>query len=145
MHWFSSVHAVHLSVELTKERYIFTTTWSRRRPLCCTGTSAEPCTGIMEIHVTSTATSAATIEFSRRSFASLGLPEVVVTDNGTTFTSAEFAEFMKKNGIRHIRSPPYHPSSNGLAERAVQTFKGGMKKCTAGTLNTRLSRFLLRY
>ena len=32
MHWFSSVHAVHLSVELTKERYIFTTTWSRRRP-----------------------------------------------------------------------------------------------------------------
>ena len=99
----------------------------------------------MEIHVTSTATSAATIEFSRRSFASLGLPEVVVTDNGTTFTSAEFAEFMKKNGIRHILSPPYHPSSNGLAERAVQTFKGGMKKCTAGTLNTRLSRFLLRY
>ena len=99
----------------------------------------------LEVHATSSATSATTMELLRRSFSSLGLPEVVVTDNATTFTSDEFACFMKKNGIRHVRSPPYHPASNGLAERAVQTFKEGMKKCKAGTLNARLSRFLLRY
>ena len=31
-------------------------------------------------------------------------------------TSAEFAEFLSKNGITHVKSAPYHPSTNGLAE-----------------------------
>ena len=79
----------------------------------------------------------------RRTFASVGLPETVVSDNAATFTSEEFGEFMRRNGIRHVRSPPYHPASNGLVERAAQTFKEGMKHQKSGTLNTRLSRFLL--
>ena len=99
----------------------------------------------LEIQVTNSATSTATIELMRKSFASLGIPETVVSDNATTFTSEEFAGFLKRNGIRHIRSPPYHPASNGLVERAVQTFKEGMKRLKLGSLNTRLSRFLLRY
>ena len=99
----------------------------------------------LEIHVTSTSTTTATIELMRRTFASVGLPETVVSDNASTFTSEEFGEFLRRNGIRHVRSPPYHPASNGLVERAVQTFKEGMKRQKSGTLNTRLSRFLLRY
>jgi transposase InsO family protein len=99
----------------------------------------------LEIHATSSSTSTATIELLRKSFASLGLPEVIVSDNATAFTSEEFAEFLKRNGIRHVRTPPYHPASNGLVERAVQTFKEGMKRLQSGTLSTRLSRFLLRY
>lgn len=99
----------------------------------------------MDIHITSSSTSGITIELLRRSFSSLGLPQVLVSDNATTFTSEEFAEFTKKNGIRHVRSPPYHPSSNGLAERAVQTLKEGLKRCKIGSLETRLSKFLLRY
>ena len=39
----------------------------------------------------------------------------------------------------------YHPSSNGLAERAVQTFKQGLRKLTEGSLFDRLSRFLFAY
>ncbi len=27
---------------------------------------------------------------------------------------------MKKNGIKHLTSAPYHPSTNGLAERFVK-------------------------
>ena len=65
-----------------------------------------------------------------------------MSDNATAFTSTEFAEFLKRNGIRHVRTPPYHPASNGLVERAVQSFKAGMKRLKEGSLNTRLSRYL---
>ena len=87
----------------------------------------------------------ATIELMRRTFSSVGLPDTVVSDNASTFTSEEFAEFLRLNGVRHVRSLPYHPASNGLVERAILTFKEGMRHQKSGTLNTRLSRFLLCY
>ena len=70
--------------------------------------------------VPSTSTEA-TIKILRRIFSTHGLPEQIVLDNGTSFTSQEFALFLSTNGVKHTLVPPYHPSSNGLAERAVQT------------------------
>ena len=55
-------------------------------------------------------------------FATHGLPEIIVSDNGPTFISELFAAFLSQNGIHHNKSAPYHPASNGLAERAVQSF-----------------------
>ena len=78
-------------------------------------------------------------------FSSLGLPEVLVSDNATAFTSAEFSEFLQRNGVRHVRTPPYHPASNGLVERAVQSFKEGMKRIRDRSINTRLARYLFKY
>ena len=95
--------------------------------------------------MTTSSTSATTISLMRKSFASLGLPEVIVSDNATNFTSDEFDLFLKKNGVKHVKTPPYHPASNGLAERAVQTFKEGMRKLKDGSLDTKLSRFLFKY
>ncbi len=99
----------------------------------------------MDIYPVKSATSQATIEKLRQSFSVFGLPKMLVSDNRTCFTSAEFETFMKQNGIDHVKSAPFHPSSNGLAERAVQTFKEGMKKIKSDTLQTRLSRFLFSY
>ena len=73
----------------------------------------------------SSVTSTLTIQCLRRIFATFGLPEVVVTDNGPSLVSDEFEAWLKRNGIRHKTSPPYHPATNGLAERAVQTVKRG--------------------
>ena len=47
-----------------------------------------------------------------------------MSDNGPQFISAEF---VKENGVKHVRSAPYHPSTNGLAERFVQSFKQALK------------------
>ena len=59
--------------------------------------------------------------------------------------SSEFKSFLQKNGINHITSAPYHPSTNGLVERAVKTFKQGMKKQGDGSVDTNSVRFLLSY
>ena len=78
-------------------------------------------------------------------FATHGLPHKLVTDNGPAFISHEFKTFMDMNGIVHIRSALYHPSTNGLAERAVHTFKEGMKHLKEGSLKTHMARFLSKY
>lgn len=99
----------------------------------------------IEAICTPSATSAAVIEELRTLFAQFGLPETIVTDNGTCFVSAEMEAFVKSNGIKHITSAPYHPSSNGLAERAVQIVKRGLKKITKGSMRSRLAQILLSY
>ncbi|UYV63124.1 K02A2.6-like [Cordylochernes scorpioides] len=84
-----------------------------------------------------------TIEQLRCLFARFGIPRTLVSDNGTGFTSEEFRQFMTRNGIRHLRTAPFHPSSNGLAERAVQTIKTGLKKVQQGSISQRLAEILL--
>ena len=49
------------------------------------------------------------------------------------------------NGIRHIISALYQPASNGLAERAVQIMKQGLRKQPEGDIQTRVDRFLFSY
>ncbi|UYV66064.1 K02A2.6-like [Cordylochernes scorpioides] len=86
-----------------------------------------------------------TIEQLRCLFARFGIPRTLVSDNGTGFTSEEFRQFMTRNGIRHLRTAPFHPSSNGLAERAVQTIKTGLKKVQQGSISQRLAEILMGY
>ena len=99
----------------------------------------------MDVHIMKSTTSAATIEKLREIFATHGLPENIVSDNGPNFTSAEFEDFTAKNGIKHTKVLPYHPTSNGQAERTVRVFKEGMEKIEGGNMQTKLSWFLLKY
>jgi len=101
----------------------------------------------LEVYPVNAATSAVTIDKLRFIFSTHGLPGMVVSDNGLVFTSKEFTDFMTYNGVTHVKSSPYHPSTNGLAEHAVQTFKVGMKKLTEseGTFESKSSHFLVHY
>ena len=60
-----------------------------------------------------------------------GMPTTLVSDNSPQFTAKEFGEKMSLWGIKHVFSPPYHPCSNGAAERAVQLCKDRLKKMNA--------------
>ncbi|KAL2088270.1 hypothetical protein ACEWY4_015169 [Coilia grayii] len=100
---------------------------------------------IIPMHTT---TSAKTIEALRILFAAYGLPKEVVTDNGPQFVSDEFETFLSRNGVKHIKSPAYHPASNGLAERLVQNLKKSLAKNRAiggMTLDHCVANFLFGY
>eukprot|EP00731_Ephydatia_muelleri_P013071 Em0007g381a len=100
-----------------------------------------------EVYEMTSTTAQKTVDILRHIFAAYGLPEQLVSDNGPQFVAKEFEDFMLKNGIRHIRSAPYHPATNGLVERFVQSFKRAMEtgKNSGQTLQHRLSSFLLAY
>ena len=53
--------------------------------------------------------------------------------------------FVKNNGIYHKTSAPYHPATNGLAERAVQVVKNGLRKNREGDFDLKLTRALYHY
>ena len=97
----------------------------------------------MEVKMVKNVTSSTTITALRSIFAAHGIPELLFSVNGSVFTSAEFKNSTQHNGIRHATFAPYHPVTNGLAERAVQTFKSFLIKTPNGTLEDRLSKFLL--
>ena len=73
-------------------------------------------------------TSLKTIEVLRSLFSRYGIPKEVVSDNGPQPASEEFSQFLKQNGVKFTRVPPYHPASNGAAERSVKTAKTVLTK-----------------
>ena len=73
----------------------------------------------MDMAVVSSATSTATIEKPRTMFAIYIIPETLVSDNRTAFTSLEFQVFLKQSRIHQICTVSYHPATNCVAERAV--------------------------
>lgn len=84
-------------------------------------------------------------EVLRNLFASCGLTIEVMTDNGPQFTSGEFESFLELNAVK---MPTYHPASNGLAERLVQSFKKSLAKNRAVggmSLQHCIANFLFSY
>ncbi|XP_032879397.1 uncharacterized protein K02A2.6-like [Amblyraja radiata] len=100
-----------------------------------------------EVIKMSSTTSQKMIATLRTIFARYGLPEQICSDNGPQFVSEDFKKFLKTNGIKHCTSAPYHPATNGLAERFVQTFKKALKAMKHEDLpmQHKLDNFLFNY
>uniref|UniRef100_A0A914H3I8 RNA-directed DNA polymerase n=1 Tax=Globodera rostochiensis TaxID=31243 RepID=A0A914H3I8_GLORO len=62
-------------------------------------------------------------------FSRYGFPKEIVSDNGPPFKSSELSHFCRSRGIKQTFSPPFHPQSNGQAERFVDILKRQLKKC----------------
>ena len=95
----------------------------------------------------SSITSQQTLRILFHLFANYGLLEQIVSDNGPQFVSDAFRDFMKKYDIKHIRTAPYHPASNGAVERLVQTFKQAMRAMgnAPGGMQQMIDEFLFTY
>ena len=97
-----------------------------------------------EIITLSKTNASANISVLDKIFATHGLPKTIVSHNGTQIPSAQFNENCKSSAIEHIRPPPYHPKSNGQAEKFVDTLKRALLK-TKGEVETEgsIRRFLI--
>lgn len=49
----------------------------------------------------------------------------LLTDNGSCYVARRFRHACKRQGIRHLRTRPYRPETNGKAERFIGTLLGG--------------------
>lgn len=101
--------------------------------------SKYPC-----VHSTQAVTARATIDLLEEDFAHFGYPHTLVTDNATTFMSEEFQSWCKDRGITHLTGAPYHPATNGAAERLVQTLKQALRKSPLPPRRA-LQEFLMQY
>ena len=101
--------------------------------------SKHPC-----IHPTSSTSTRATLDLLEEDFAHFGFPHTLVTDNAPTFTSEEFQHWCKERWIAYLTGAPYHPATNGAAERVVQTFKQALRKSSLPPKRA-LQEFLMQY
>ena len=83
----------------------------------------------------------------RTVFSRNGVPRSIVSDNAAEFTDGNLCAWLQKIGCSVIKTPPYHPASNGIAERMVQTIKRGIKAFlpNSGTFDAFLAKLLLSY
>ena len=61
-------------------------------------------------------------------FAQVGVPEEILTDQGSNFTSKLLVELYRMLHVHPIRTSPYHPQTDGLVERFNQTLKAMLRK-----------------
>ena len=101
--------------------------------------SKYPC-----IHPTTSTSSKSTTAILEQEFAHFGYPHTLVTDNATTFMSQEFQAWCKQRGIVHLTGAPYHPATNGAAERLIQSFKQALRKSSLLPKEA-LQEFLMQY
>ena len=85
--------------------------------------SKYPC-----VHATTSVSAKSTTELLEQDFAHFGYPHSIVSDNAPAFQSEEFKNYCKERGIVHLTGAPYHPATNGAAERMIQTFKRALRK-----------------
>ena len=76
-----------------------------------------------EIEKLSSTSSAVVIKNMKTWFSRHGIPEKVVSDGASYYSSQEFQDFITEWDILHVHSSPHYPQSNGLAESCVKRAK----------------------
>ncbi|XP_013917235.1 PREDICTED: endogenous retrovirus group K member 11 Pol protein-like [Thamnophis sirtalis] len=94
--------------------------------------TVDTCSGFIFATVQRGETNKHVINHCIRSFAVLGTPKELKTDNGPAYVSSNFAQFCKKFSVTHKFGIPYNSQGQGIVERANLTIKLMLEKQKEG-------------
>lgn len=113
----------------------------------------DDATRLAYVEVLDDETGAAATGFMERALAWYGAKRIkverVMSDNGSPYVSKCFAQVMRQRGLKHLRTKPYTPRTNGKAERFIQTllreWAYAKSYASSGRRNAALAPFIDRY
>ena len=73
-------------------------------------------------------TSHSVIKALKEVFATHGIPDVIMSDNGPQYSAEAFRQFAAAYHFTHVTSSPKFPQANGEVERAIRTAKSMQRK-----------------
>ncbi|RLV62914.1 hypothetical protein DV515_00018815 [Chloebia gouldiae] len=100
--------------EFGKLRYVHVTVDTYSKYIWATAQAGEKALHVVR-HMTS-------------SFAVMGVPKEIKTDNGPSYTSKKVSQFMRMWGVRHVTGIPHSPTGQAIVERANSTLKQYLMK-----------------
>ena len=77
-------------------------------------------------------------------FSEYGIPQELVSDQGTQFVSAHYVEFARQYGIKITHSSPRYPQSNGFIEAMVKVVKSTLERCRLSGSDPYLAMLMYR-
>ena len=83
----------------------------------------DTCSGFLFASLHTGEASKNVIDHCLQAFNAMGLPKLIKTDNGPSYSSKNFTSFCKEFGIKHKTGIPYNPMGQGIVERAHRTLK----------------------
>lgn len=113
----------------------------------------DDATRLAYVEVLSDETGATAAGFMQRALAWYGAQRIkverIMSDNGSPYVSKCFAEMMRQSDLKHLRTRPYTPKTNGKAERFIQTllreWAYAKPYASSGRRNGALTPFIDRY
>ena len=115
--------------EWNQQRYLMITDYYSRFPI---------------LRSVSTMSAAHLVTVLKTIFSEYGLPEELVSDQGTQFTSEQYTSFAKEYNIKITHSSPRYPQSNGFIESMVKITKQILERCKQTTSDPHIAMLLYR-
>ena len=72
------------------------------------------------------------INFLYEIFTRFGIPDIIVSDNGTQFMAKEFGDFCKEFSVSYVTTALFHPRSNSQMKRFIDMLKQALRKADGG-------------
>jgi transposase InsO family protein len=97
----------------------------------------------VEAKLAASITIAKTVEFIKKIMYMFGVPNIIITDNETQFTTREFKDFCVDSGIKVNYASVSHPQSNGQVEHSNGMILQGLKPNIFNRLKPHAGRWVM--